>query len=177
MRIPLVVRQRIPADVVSEREIKRDESDERGPPPTSFLVKLAARHPCPVVVVKDPAAVVIRSPTPRFIPDPGPTVRRKPRPMTVAIRRPVRVRVQHAGVRTPDPAVILAVNPLAVRAQFFGAPQVLVEILVVVTQPRREITLTLVYPLVVRVARARGEQVPITGGVASRNQLSRAAVA
>lgn len=95
MRILLVVIQRVPADVVAKREVE-DKRDERGPPPASVSVKLAARAPRPVAVVINPAAIVIRRPAPRLVTDPRPAVRRAPAPLAVAIRSPIAVDVERA---------------------------------------------------------------------------------
>ena len=157
MRIALVIRKRIPADVVAEGKAEADKSDERGPPPASLLVEVAARHPGPVIIVKDPAAIVIRRPTPRFVADPRPTVRRTPRPMTITIRRPIAERIDYAGVRPPNPAVLATVGPLTVSIEILGAPNVFVKILNIVTKALCEISLTLAHPLVDRVARSGSE--------------------
>src|SRR4026209_708004 len=90
MRIALVIIQRVPADVIAERDVEH-KRDECGAPPASVPVVLAARAPGPVAVVINPTPVVIRRPAPRLVTNPRPTVRRTPRPMTVAIRRPVAV--------------------------------------------------------------------------------------
>ena len=126
MRIALVIVQRIPADVVAERNGKRDE---RRPPPTAMPVITAARTPGPIVVVIDPAAVVIRRPAPRLVANPGPAVRRNPTPAAVTIGRPVIVVVDDRRVRTPDPTIVSRVSPVAVGIKVFGAPNVLVVIL------------------------------------------------
>src|SRR6185369_5161589 len=48
--IVVVIRQRIPADVLSERDVDY-ERDQRRPPPTAIAMESAARDPRPVVVV------------------------------------------------------------------------------------------------------------------------------
>src|SRR5690242_12774948 len=128
MWIALVIRQRIPADVVSKREVERYKRDERGSPPTAVSIKAAARTPSPVVVVVHPTPVVIRRPTPWLIPNPCPTVRRTPLPISITIRDPIAVTGDRTRVRTPDPTVIARMYPIAVRVEVFGAPDVLVEV-------------------------------------------------
>ena len=73
--ISLVIVKRIPAIVIAKRKIHIHKSYERRSPPTAFPVELAARAPGPVVVVVNPAAIVIRRPTPGFIAHPGPAIR------------------------------------------------------------------------------------------------------
>jgi hypothetical protein len=97
--------------------------------------------------------------------------------MTVAIWRPVSIGAQHARVRPPNPAVILRLDPVAICCKLFGSPHVVAGVLDVITNPRGEITIPFVYPLVVRVAWRSGKQVPVAGVIAGRDQLSRAAVA
>ncbi len=91
--------------------------------------------------------------------------------MTVAIRRPVAEGVDYACVWPPNPAVVVGVGPLAIRIQVFSAPNVLVEILRVVTETLREILLALTYPLVEGVASTGGKQVPIARVVAGNDEL------
>jgi len=88
----LIVRQRIPADIVAEREV---EGYERGPPPTAVTTVSVLRRPGPVIVDIDPTAVVIRRPSPGLVSDPRPAVRRTPRPATVAIWRPISIAANH----------------------------------------------------------------------------------
>ena len=113
MRISLVIVQRIPAHVITKRDVE-DKRDQRRAPPTSLFVKLAARAPRPVIVVVNPTTVVIRRPAPRLVTNPRPTVRRTPGPITVAIWRPVAVDADGARMWPPDPAVIICVSPLAI---------------------------------------------------------------
>src|SRR5439155_22401479 len=81
MWVSFVIRKWIPADVISEGEVNRNKSDQRRAPPASVAIVLAAGTPGPIVVVVDPAAVVIGSPAPGLITNPGPTVRRTPSPV------------------------------------------------------------------------------------------------
>src|ERR1044072_18623 len=103
MRISLVVRQRIPANVIAKRNVEHKRNQRRSPP-TAFSVKLAAWTPRPIVVDEDPAAVVVRRPTPRFIADPRPAVRRTPSPLAVTIWRPIAVNANRRRMWSPDPA-------------------------------------------------------------------------
>src|SRR5437879_12219234 len=84
---------------------------------------IAVRTPGPVVVVINPAAIVIRRPAPRFVADPGPAVRIAPEPRPETIRRPVVVVIDDGNVRTPDPAVVVGVRPTAVGAESLRAPE------------------------------------------------------
>ena len=87
---------------------------------SSGFVELAARAPRPVAVVINPTPVVIRRPAPRLVTNPRPAVRRTPGPMTVAIRRPVAVDAERAGMWPPDPAVVVCVDPVAVGVEIFS---------------------------------------------------------
>src|SRR5687767_15629674 len=106
-RITMMIRERIPRNVVADRNV---ESYESRTPPTTIAMVVAARTPGPVVVVVDPATVVIRSPTPRFISDPRPTVRPNPGPGPMTIRRPVYVVVDDRDMWSPDPAVVVYIK-------------------------------------------------------------------
>ena len=174
VRIAVVIRQRIPADVGSEREV---ESNERRPPPTAVPVVPAARHPDPVVVVEDPAAVVIRRPSPRFVADPRPTVWWTPGPMAVSIWRPICVTRQDSGPWPPGPAEFVVVAPVAPRREIFCSPHELVVILNVVTQALREKTFAVVHPIVNRVVRDSCQKLPIAGVVARNDELCAAVIA
>src|SRR2546426_11584565 len=85
---------------------------------------VAVRTPGPVVVVIDPAAIMIRRPAPRFVADPGPSVRLTPDPGAKTIRRPVVVVIDDCYVRSPDPAVVVDVSPTAVSIEIFRTPNV-----------------------------------------------------
>src|SRR5678815_4717013 len=126
-------------------------------------VVVTARTPGPIVVVVNPAAVVVRSPAPWFIANPGPAVWPKPRPASITVRRPVVVIVDDCYVRAPDPAIVVSVRPVAVSIQIFRAPNSTVIVLSVVTHPLREVTFAIVNPVVPRIVRCGGEQLPITG--------------
>jgi len=155
MRIPLVIIERVPADVVAKRDVE-NKRDQRGPPPASLPIKLAARAPRPIAVVLNPAAVVIRRPAPRLVTNPRPAVRRTPTPLAVAIRRPVAVYAQRARMRPPDRAIVVCIDPIAVVGKIFGAEDVFVEIFRVRPLPLREILLTLFHPFINRIGRLRG---------------------
>ncbi len=169
MRIALVIRQRIPADVVSKRYVEH-KRDEGRPPPTALPMKLTARTPGPHVVVVNPTAVVIRRPTPRFISDPGPTVRRTPRPLPVTIRRPIVVGADHAGARHPHPAVVVGIPPVTISVEVLRAPHVFVKILNVLFGALGEMALALVHPIVNSIVWSGREQFPITGVVSASNE-------
>ena len=97
--------------------------------------------------------------------------------MTVSIRRPVAERVDHTRVRTPDPTVFTRVAPFAVTIEIFCAPNVFVVVLVCLSEPLREITLAIADPLVNRVTWSGGEEVPIAGVLAGRDDFRSASVA
>lgn len=77
MRISLVIRQRVPANVITEVNVE-NERDQCRTPPTPLPVKLAAWTPGPKTVVINPTTIVIGRPTPRFISHPRPAIRRTP---------------------------------------------------------------------------------------------------
>ena len=141
----MMITEWIPVNLITKRNIERDQCRT---PPTSIPVIITARAPGPVVVVIDPAAVVIRGPTPRFVTHPRPTIRGAPGPTPITIRRPAVVVVDYGRVRPPDPAIVIRVGPIAIGIQIFGAPHVAVVILNVVTQALREIVLAPVDPVV-----------------------------
>src|SRR5687768_7463486 len=124
------------------------KSDEGWPPPAAMAVVLAAWTPGPVVVVVDPAAVVIGCPAPRFISHPRPAIRWTPRPITMTVRCPVRVIVNNRCVWSPDPTIVVDVRPRSVSVEVFRAPDVTVIVLVVVAHPLRQVIFSIVNPAV-----------------------------
>src|SRR5205085_1245175 len=121
------------------------------------VVIVTARGPAPVVVVIDPAPVVIRGPAPRLVADPSPTVRRTPDPMPVAIGCPIII-VDDGVAWSPNEAVVVRIDPIAVSIKFFRAKNILIVIAVavVVAQARGEVTLAVVDPRVPTIKVARG---------------------
>src|SRR3990172_4650540 len=97
-----------------------------------MAIVLAARAPGPVVVVIDPATIVIWSPSPRLITDPRPSVGCKPGPMTITIWSPVVIAVYDCDVRLPNPTVVVCINPIAVGVQILSSPNMAVVILRVI---------------------------------------------
>jgi len=91
--------------------------------------------------------------------------------MTVSIRRPIAERVDYTGVRLPQPTVFLAVRPFTIRVEIFATPNIVIKILPVITKSFREILLAIAHPIVIRIARNRTKQFPITGSVASDYQF------
>lgn len=163
MRIALVITQRIPADVITERDVE-NERDERRTPPAPVAIKQAARSPGPVTVVVNPAPVVIRRPSPRLVSNPRPAVRRAPRPLPVTIRRPIAVDVDRARKWTPDPTVIIGLDPVAIGVEILAAPDVLIVVLGVVLESLCEVTLAFRDPIINRIARCGRHQIPVTRG-------------
>src|SRR5258706_7889755 len=177
IRVVLVIVQRIPADVITKNYLERDQ---RGPPPTAMTVILAARTPGPIVVVVNPAAVVIRSPAPGLLAHPGPTIRRNPVPIPIPIWSPIVVTVDCAGLRMPDPAIVFGVSPIAIGIQVFATPNITIVILSVVTQPLRQVTLAFLNPVVPgisSVGSVRGDKLPITRVVAFDHKLGSTSIA
>jgi hypothetical protein len=165
MWISLVVIQRIPANVIAKREVER-ERDQRRAPPTAVPIEQASWTPGPVTVVVNPASVVIRRPTPWLVTDPCPTIRRNPGPLPVTIRRPIAVNADRTRERTPDPTVIVSLDPVAVSTEIFAAPNIFVVVLDVILQSLREVLLALNNPIVNRVAWRSSHQIPITSSFA-----------
>src|SRR5437868_2949077 len=158
VRIGLMVAERIPADVRAVRVAEGDERDQRGPPPTAMLIVIVtARGPAPIVVVIDPAPVVIRGPAPRLVADPSPTVRRTPDPVPVAIGGPIII-VGDGVAWSPDEAVVVRIDPVAVSVEFFRAPDVpvVIAVTVVEVQTLGQVTLAVVDPRVPAIEIARG---------------------
>ena len=134
----------------SEIEVERDKGYQRRPPPAAPRTVVAVRAPGPIIIVVDPAAIVIRRPAPGLVTNPRPAVRRNPNPLTIPIRRPVVVVVDDRDLRSPDPAVIVCIGPTAIRIEIFPAPDIIVQVahVVVILQPRGQITFAIVDPVV-----------------------------
>src|SRR6185369_3940220 len=142
-----------------------------------MTVELAARTPGPIIVVVDPTAIVIRRPTPRLLAHPGPPVRRNPNPAAVAIRRPVVVVVYDNGVRPPNPAIVVNVGPIAVGIEIFGAPNIAVVILNVVTKALGQVLLAFLYESVPGIGGIARHELPIAGIWSIDQQLRGTSVA
>lgn len=71
--------------------------------------------------------------------------------MTITIWRPVAVAADRARKRTPDVAVIVRLDPVAIGGEIFAAPNVLVVILIVVLESLREVALAVSNPIVNRI--------------------------
>ena len=163
IRVMLVIVQRIPANVITKNYSERDQ---RGPPPTAMPVILTARAPGPIVVVVNPATVVIWRPAPGLQAHPGPAIRWNPGPITITIGSPIVVSIDGAGVRVPDPAIIFGVGPIAVGIQIFTTPNITIVILSVVTHPLGQIALAFLDPIIPRVRSVACDKLPITRVVA-----------
>jgi hypothetical protein len=177
VRIALVIRQRIPADVLAERKIEVYKSDECRSPPTAVPIKPATRYPRPIVIVIDPTAVVIRRPSPRFVTDPRPAIRLDPGPGTITIWRPIVISADYRPVRTPNPAEVGRVIPIAVGLEIFRAPNILVVVLDVVFESLGKIAFPVVDPFVRGIERCRDEKLPVAGGGAVGNEFRGASIA
>ena len=109
---------------------------------------MTARTPGPIIVVIDPAPIVIRGPAPRFIPDPRPAIGRAPGPVAVTIGRPVVVDIDYGRVRTPDPTIVRHIRPIAISIEIFSAPNVFIIVLNVVMRSLGQIALAIIHPTV-----------------------------
>jgi hypothetical protein len=172
MRIMLSISERVPTIVIANV----DEDHKRRPPPTVIIVISAARTPCPISTMKDPAAVVVGRPTPWFITYPGPAIRGTPDPMTISIRRPIGIDIGDARARSPNPAVICRVIPVTIGVEIFGPPNVLIVILRVVSQTLRKILFAIADPVVDCIKIAR-DKFPIAGVVTFDDQFGSPAIA
>jgi len=175
MRIALVIVQRIPADVVAKRDVE-NKRDQRRTPPTAIVIKLAARTPSPVTVDINPTTVVIRRPAPWLVTNPRPAIRRTPGPLTVTIRRPIVIHADRAWERTPDPTVVVGLDPIAVSLEILAAPNILVVVLVVVLQSLREIPLAFHDPVIDFIGRPSGHEIPVAGVFTIDDEFRSAAV-
>ena len=95
---------------------KTKERHIRGRPDRTIVaipVRLS-RPPDPRILIHEPAAVVIRSPAPRFVGDPGPSPIRFPNPAAIAIRGPTT-----RGNGHPYIAVVRNGRPMSVRVEVF----------------------------------------------------------
>jgi hypothetical protein len=153
-----------------------DEYYKRGSPPTVIAEVRTPRTPCPVTVVIHPSSIVIWRPSPGFITHPGPTIRRTPYPVTVSIWRPINVDVNGARVRSPDPAVVGRVSPIAVCIEILCTPNVVIIVLGVVAKALSQITLAVVYPFVNCVARCIGHELPVSCVVTRHDKLGSSSI-
>jgi hypothetical protein len=169
----MVISKRIPIDMIPKRDV---ETYQRRTPPTAVPVVTAARTPSPVVVVVNPAAVVIGRPSPWFITHPSPPIWRTPDPIPISVGRPIVVSTDRVWVWSPNPSIIGGVHPSAVGVQIFSAPDVRVVILRVVAHPVRKISLTIFNPVVPEV-RAECYERPVARVKTFDNEFSAATVA
>jgi len=146
-----------------------DEYHECRSPPASIMQVCTTRTPPPVTIEKHPTSVVIGRPTPRFITYPSPTVRWTPNPVTITIGCPISVDIDGGGMRSPDPAIVGRVSPIAVGIKIFSSPYVLVVILNVVPETLRQIALAVVDPFVNRVEPCIRCELPVAGGITRNN--------
>src|SRR5258707_14506947 len=73
----------------------------------------------------EPAAVVVRRPSPRIGADPGPSIPVLPNPAALSVGRPIRARVR----RAPDSAVRRYIHPAPVVIQILGAVNIAAHVL------------------------------------------------
>src|ERR1051325_4324096 len=174
----LPVGQRIPCDLLVGGGVDVDEGDEgRSPPVAPGDMALTTRGPAPVVVVIDPASIVIRSPAPGLVADPRPPVRRTPAPLAVAVRGPVVIVIDDGRRGTPDPAVITRVDPIAVSVQFLCAPDVRVVVTLARLVAQALGQLALATPPVPVGGGGRGVDLPVAFVLTLCDQLGAASVA
>src|SRR6185369_4815435 len=149
----------------------KHKRDQRRTPPTAIAIELAARAPRPVTIEINPTAVVIRRPAPWLIANPRPAIRRTPGPLPITIWRPIAVDADRARKRTPDPTVVVSLDPVAIRLEILAAPNIFVVILGVVLESLRQITLAFRNPTVDCI-RGRGcHEIPVAGIVAVDDQF------
>jgi hypothetical protein len=173
MRIALMIRKWVPANIITEGEV---ECYERRAPPTAVAIVITSGTPRPIVVVIDPTAVVIRSPAPWFRAHPRPAVWLDPAPSSITIRGPVVVDIDYGCVRSPNPAVVVDVSPVAICVEVFSAPHVIVVILNVIMQTFGQESLATINPVVPRIRSACCDKLPIAGISTFIDQLSRASI-
>lgn len=173
--IAMTIGKRVPANLVAKVNINYKGHQGRSPP-TALAIVLTTRSPRPGVVVVDPTAVVIRSPTPGFKAYPSPSIWRTPGPLAIAIRRPVIVTSQGVRMRPPDPTIFAGVGPCAVGVEIFRAPDVIVVVVSVIAELLNQEALAFVDPIVERVLSIGNQNFPFAGVWSSRNQFSRASV-
>jgi hypothetical protein len=77
---------------------------------------------------------------------------------------------------SPDPAELVAFNPVAVGMEIFRAPDVFIKVLNVIPKSLGEIAFALVYPVVNGIVWTSGMQLPIAGIVTGENQFGRTPV-
>ena len=75
-----------------------------------------------------------REPSPRAHSLPRSSRKAAPGPAAVAIRRPVVVVVDNRSMRTPDPAVVVRVGPVAIGIEIFRTPNVVIVVLNIVAK-------------------------------------------
>ena len=95
---------------------KTEEGNVSGRPNRTVVLIHRSRPPAPVSSIYEPAAVVIRRPTPRLGGNPGPTIVRLIHPATVAIGGPV-----SPSFGKPNAAVIRNIAPVAVSVKVVRA--------------------------------------------------------
>src|SRR4029077_20968940 len=88
---------------------KADEEDKRRRPNRTIAYKHRARPPAPVVLIVEPAAIVIRRPAPGLVGNPSPAVIRFPHPPSRLIRGPGSLLI-----RRPDVAIARDIYPVAI---------------------------------------------------------------
>ena len=91
--------------------------------------------------------------------------------MPVTIRRPVVIARQDRPARTPNPAEVVRVEPVAVGIEIFSTPNVLVEILNVVAESLGEIPFPIPNPIVGCVGWCGSEEFPVAGVFTGNYQL------
>jgi hypothetical protein len=76
-------------------------------------------------------------------------------------------------VRSPNPAVLVCLGPIAVGFELFGAPNRFVKVLDVVFESLRKVLFAIADPGVDRIARRSGNEVPVAGVLAGDDQFRR----
>src|SRR6185312_63905 len=158
-----MIRQRVPTIAGTETDVNIEQRHQGRSPPTRAVIPV--RTPRPIIIVVNPSSPVIRLPAPGLIANPRPPIRRDPGPMTVAIWSPVIIVVNDGDARSPNPSVIICVNPAAIGIEIFTAPNRIVVIthVVVVLEPGGEISFSLNDPVIPTVFRNDFRTLPIAG--------------
>jgi hypothetical protein len=97
--------------------------------------------------------------------------------LPVSIRRPIVVDADRARERTPDPTVIVGLDPIAVSLEILAAPNVFVVVLVVILQSLCKVALALPNPVIDLIRWPGDHEIPVPGVFAFDDEFRCTAVA